>query len=535
MRLIKAGAAALLMMGLYIVPASAYDYPVVGEYNGNYQAVFDAMKAGKCTSMDAELDNLAQNEGVSPDIYRAICFFENNDADKGFATVSGMLDKQDYDEALYVTTLYEKKNPSDARIKKYGGIIHLNIGDVAKAVDELSGYLAVKEDAEVRYALVDVYMILKRYDDAEATLDKSVAKDSDYNLRKARLLVKQGKTSDSIAFLNKIQKNDKNYATGMLFLGDICSATGRNLCARDSYAALKGTETESSVAEKMEKLKERQKPYSLYFSFSEEYDNNVTAVDEDEIDGVSEEDSLRSSVVADVKLNFYPTKYFDKISVGLMNFKSWNYSLHSYDMSSHKLYVQGRRFFGSLMVTPRISAGFTTFDGESYSDNIGMDSSFTYKYNDYTFTVPVFVDFKNYYADSSTGDDDKDGVYYGTSFKVSREFMKKYSVGVSAGYDIEGTRGRDKKATNAKFGLDAGAKITDKISLSLSYEYTDTDYTDSSSDRNDGNYTAGIKGMYRFTDAVFVTLGAAYTENDSNINRYDYNKTVISTAVGYMY
>ncbi len=102
----------------------AYDYPVVGgEYNSNYQRVFEGIKAGNCNGMQADLKNLEEQEGgVSSDIYLAICFFEKSENDEAFKVVDRMMVNQDYDEVLYLTQSMIDKGNGDPRLIKYRGL-----------------------------------------------------------------------------------------------------------------------------------------------------------------------------------------------------------------------------------------------------------------------------------------------------------------------------------------------------------------------------------------------------------------------------
>lgn len=535
MRLFLTGAGVAVFAFCSAAAAFAYDYPVVGDYNQNYQKVFDGIKAGKCTSMDDDLKALSASEGISPDIYRAICFFENKDSDKGYAVLSSMLNNQQYDEVLYICGTLDKKGDKDPRTLKYRGLAYQNIGDSESAARDMSAYLAVQNDDELRKDYVDVLISMKRYDDASAELEKLTVKDGGYGYRAGSIALKQGKVVSALTALRTVPAGDKeNYPAARLMIADICKATGRFICAgKELNNNITSKGYADVVSGRKEQLEKAKKPFSAFIAFSEEYDNNVTSIDQDQLNGVSEKASFRSALAADLKYNIYPSMA-DKMSFGLLNYKSWNYSESDYNVETHQAYFMINQGYDKYdIMLPKITAGVTYLGGEKYSENFSLESSVSYKMDDTVITVPILFEKRNYFSEVSLPAEDRDGWHYSVSANALHAINQSYAAKAYAGYDIESTAGTEKDSRGYKFGLGGIYSYSSDLSFELDADYAYYDYNHSITDRTDDYFSTNLMAMYRLTDAIFLSGGVTWSKTDSSVNAYDYKKTVLNTTVGY--
>lgn len=515
--------------------AFAYDYPVVGEYSSNYGKVFTAIKEGRCDNMKEELSALNEKEGVSPNIYQAICYFENGSDDKGFAVLDSMIQNQEYDEILYLSQTRIESGSEDARFIKYRGLAYFNIGAFRKALKDLEMYLAQKIDEDVLYSLTDIYISLKEFDKASQILEKAEVKNGRYYYRKGRIALREGMVVTALNNLRMVTPQDeKVYPSSKMLIGEICASSKRYICAEKEYTAAASTEEYADTAkEKLEKLDKTKKLFSGFISVGEQYDTNVTSIDENEIPGASEVESGRTYAVADIRLNFYPS-FADTVSVGTMHYKTWNYDLHSYDMSTHKLYFQVKQAYDSFeVVLPKISTAITYFDGERYSRSISGEASFTYKLDTWRFTVPVKVTRSYYDGDEELPEISKDGYKYETAFDVTKTFANRYTFKIGAGYAKDDVDGWLKQKSDTTFNTSLRARLTSRFIPTLAFDYASYDYDDI--DRDDSYYSYSLKAIYFITPQIFLGGGVTWTKTDSNEDAYDYTKTVSEMSVSYSF
>ncbi len=527
----------LLLPLMFISAVSfAHNYPAVGTYNENYQKVFDLMKQGQCSSMDGALSELESSEGISGNIYRSLCFFDNGADAEGYNVFKEMLANEEYDEVLYVCSYIEKQGKRGALLNKYKGNALHNIGDAAGAEKEYRASLEQSEEAETRYMLADLLLAKGDTEKAETELKKSTVRDGGYYLRMGQCGLRNGRLTSAYSDFRQVDKTSPDYPKAQNYLAAMCTASSRYVCAEKSIKNMAAADGyQDTVRIREDSLTSAKKPISLFLLLKEEYDNNVTSVDEDAVDSATQESSFRTSAVADIKYNIY-TPYADKMSIGLFNYKSWNHSLSSYNLQMHKAYFMVKQGYDNFDITlPVISAAVTYFGGEKYSESFAVEASADYKMDSLTLTVPVKIESRNYYSDTSEDDYDKDGVLYAVSAKAVKTFLKKYSAGLSFGVEADDADGFEKDSTSYITELTGSARITDKLSVNASAQYTFSDFADSSDEREDDRYKTDLTVVYKINRSFFVTGGLTWENKDSSSDAYDYEKTVFSTAIGYSY
>lgn len=539
----------MLSAGLFILPflspaaLFAYDYPVIGEYSSTYQKVFDAIKAGKCRDMESELKALSSAEGISDSIYRSICFFENNQQKEGVLGLTLMLENQEYDEMVYVCNTQISKGNKSPELLKYRGLAYFNIGDMNGALADITSYTDQTGDTAMRYTLVDIYMSMNDFDRAEAELEKTSAKDDRYYIRKGKLAYRNGNTLLAVQSFRKVSaENQDRYDQAQSLIADICMMTGRFECAQESIAGIKNLNADFLQIKK-DKMAQLKKPFSIYLSAIEEYDDNVKSENEDV--GASGISSFRTAFVLDAKYNMYPL-WADKAAVGLMNYRSFNMKegLSSYDLEMHKAYVQLTKSTDKVSYTPKLTAGILTLGNEKYYESFGAELGSNVRFDGFSLSVPVKFE-KRSYVSSPDPRADKDGYYYGITGEISKMFAQKYNLTLGAGVNVENTDGADKDNTAYTVSFGTLAAVSPKMTMTFSLDYTYADFYNSAINKNDGSglatiredktYNAGLKSIYKLTDSIFLSGGVTYTDVDSNVPEYKYDKTVFDVSISYAY
>jgi len=523
----------LLFALLFAISANAYDYPAIGGGKG-YENIFKTIESGECGELSDPLKELYDEEGISGNIYMAICLLDSGSYDKGFDTLDLMIEQQEYDEVLYIVNSMESKNIQDVRLLKYKGLAYFNIGAFKIALDNLKKYTQESGDADVVYSIIDIYITLRQFDKAEVELKNITVRDGRYYFRRGRINLKKGNINSAYFDLRMVRKSDVEvYSGAKMLLAELCLSSGRFSCVEKELKAASEGEYKDIAEDKLKRLDERKKKFSAFVSFSEQYDTNVTSVDEDEVNGVSEQKSFRTAIAADLKLNFYPS-YADKVSVGMLNYKTWNHSLSSYNTSVHKIHGAMFRSYDNFdVVFPSASLSLTYFDGEKYQLSGTIEGSVTYKRDRLRIKVPLKVSLRDYYADTSSGSNDRDGYVYTTGLKVTGFLSRKLIVSGEGEYVIDEAEGELKQKREATFKASASYRLSRKLNMTGSYEYGKYDYNNWF--RKDEFQSFGLKGTYRFSNNIFFNGGATFSKMNSEENVYDYEKSVFETSVNYSF
>jgi len=525
----------VLLTVFCLTSAYAYDYPVVGEFNSNYEKVFSDIQKGSCGSMGASLKQLEEAEGISGNIYKAICYFENSQSVAGMKTLDDMILLQEFDEVLYVVQTQMDKGNSASGLKKYRGLAYYNVGALDPALEDLESYVAETQDKDVIYVITDIYIVQRNYAAASETIEKSPDKDAGYNYRKGRIALRSGNFNTALEYLRSIKPEDtKVYPSAKMLIGEICAGSKRFNCAEKEYAEAVKSEDYSDMAQKkITELADRKKLFSGFMSVGLQYDTNVTSVDENEVAGASEVSSGRIYGLADLRLNFYPS-FADSISVGTTHYGTSNENYHDYDMSNHKIYVMMKKAYDDFEFTlPKISVGITYLGGEKYSTSVAGEISGTYKMDTWSFTVPLKIAKYNFMDDENSPDYSKDGYKYESGLVVAKRFMNIYTAKVKALLAHDNVDGDYKVKNDKTLGASITARYFENFIPTFAVDYSKYDY--SNIDRDDDFISVSLKAIYVFTPNIFFGGGITYTNTDSNEDAYDYNKTVTDLSVSYTF
>jgi tetratricopeptide (TPR) repeat protein len=519
---------------LITAAAAAYDYPVVGDFNENYQKVLDQMKKGNCAGMKDELFALESKEGISAAIYLSLCYFEKNEEDKGFLVLDKMLLAQEFDEVLYVVQSRMDKGVQSPKNLKYRGLAYFNIGALASALADFEKYLSTEMDGDIVYTLTDIYMTLKNYEKAESTIERSPnKKGGGYLYRKGRIALRTGKTVSALGYFRMVQPTHTNvYGNTKMLIGEICTGAKRYLCAEKEFTIAAGLEDfKESAAVKMDAMNKSKKAVSGFLSFGEHYDSNVTSVDADEVPGASEVSSLRTYAFADIRLNLYPS-FTDALSIGMLHYKTWNHDIPSYDLGTHKIYAEMKRIYDTYeIIFPRFSAAKTYFGGDSFSQAYSAEASVTYNQDSVSYSVPLRVTYTDYSKKELVEELEKTGYKYETGLNVSMKLSDKYTWKIGGEYAYNDTEGEYKIKNDYIFKTSLGVKLLQKLTATGAFNYTYYSY--SNIDREDDYFTASLKTLYLLTDKIFLGAGITWSKTDSSIDAYDFDKTVTEISISY--
>lgn len=524
-------AAGLLVCAL---SASAYDYPVSGSSTENYQPVFEKISKGECDNMAAELNELAEKEGVSQEFYLGLCYFENNQQEKGYAAVDRMLAAEEFDEALYLLNREEAKGVNTTELSKYKGFAHYGTGNLSAALEYFLKFKSAGgTDAGVHFRTVDIYINTGDLEKAQTELEQGSWKDDRYAYRKGIIELNKGHVQTSLRNFRSVKSapHTEAYANSNYMVAEICAAQKRFACSEKGYDAMASTSPNFS-RQKKEELKNQKKLFGAVIAIGEQYDTNVTSIDEDKVENFSEEESFRTYIFADLKLNFYDVLY-DRIETGLLNYKSWNHSVSEYNAQSHKLYAGFIKKYDDFELTlPYISYALTYMDGEKYSDTFTLEAKGAYLMDSWRFYMPLSLTIRSY--DTDTPDDyNRDGNGYKGGLGVSKTLNKAHMVSLEGNLGAEDTDGKYREVTTSELKLAYTGQIVRDVTLQLDYNTIHYDYKNGG--REDRYHSAGATVLYKFLDRHYLNIGYRFNVNDSNDDYNDYKKHVFDLGVSYFY
>ena len=528
MKLFKGFFAAYLF--LFAGLTFAYEYPYTGDLD-NFKPVFQKISQDKCDELNDDLIKLEKAEGVSPEFYLALCFFENNKPEKGYEAVNRMIDNEEFDEAIYLLNIEEAKENYTASHFKVKGKAAYGQGNLDEA---LKCFLKLKEagtsDAETDYMLVDILLNSGEQEKAEKELEQVKIKDDRYSYRKGFLELNKGNVQTSLKHLRSVKEQpfQDAFASSNYLIGEICEAQERLGCAEKAYSNLE----QNFARQKIENMNKNKKFFGATIAIGEQYDTNVTSVDDDKAENFSEKESFRTYIFADFKLNFYNLLY-DKIETGLLNYKSWNHSVSEYNAQIHKLYAGFiKRYDNFEIELPRLSYTLTYMDDKKYSDTFNVEAKGTYFINSWSIYTPLSISFKNF-DENINSDFNRDGETYSFGLGVSKSFAGNHILTAETKAGVEDTKGKYSRTNTGEFNLGFTTKISEDVTARLSYEAIVYDYKHGG--RKDTYNDLAAIMLYEFSERHFINIGYSFIKNDSNQNINDYKKHVFDIGVNYLY
>lgn len=513
------------------VAAQAYDYPTAGGGDALYQSLFTKIEEGRCEDLTADFEALSSaGEDINPDFYRNLCLFESGNIEDGYKGIEALIAEEDYDEAVYLLDRREQKDPVDSRVYKYRG----DIGDLTGQPDEaLENYKIYKRrsgDPAADYIIIDQYIKRGEYAEAKTDLEAVKVRDERYFTRRAVLGLSTGNTHASLTNMRKAaaSSDPAKSAEASMLLAEMCIAAERYDCAEEAYA--KALPPEELAAYK-ETLNRQKKRFGALIMLGEQYDTNVSSVDEDAADSFSEEESFRTYIAADLKLNFYGGIY-DKTEVGILNYKSWNHSMPDYNAQLHKLYAGFTKKYDSFeLLLPHLSYTYVFMDDKTYSDTFTVKFQGTYIKDTWRFYIPVEFSLKNYRGEKENYS--RDGEVYKGGLGVSKSFGLRHLAKLEAHIAKDDADGKFRQLTKSELNASYTNIITDKLTLRLNADVIYYDYDENS--RHDVYTGAGAALYYKFAERHFISGGYSYYKNDSNKDINDYKKHIIDLSISYLY
>lgn len=510
--------------------AQAFGYPTAGGDESLYTNLFTKIEKGECAELESEFVSLsASGETINNVFYSTLCMIESGKVNEAYKGLETLIHDEDYDEALYLLNLREQKAPTDSKVYKYRGDIYESMAQTADALESYKIYQKRSGDPAADYLIVDFHIKHGDIEKATEELKMVRVRDERFHTRSAALGLIAGNTQTSLKSLRIAEKSQDpiKLAEASRVIADVCLAYERYDCAEKTYANLPTDEAEILT----KSMEQRKKRFGALIMLGEQYDTNVSSVDEDVSDFFSEEDSFRTYIAADLKLNFYGGIY-DKTELGLLNYKAWNHSMPDYNAQLHKAYVGFTKKYDNFeLLLPYLSYTYVLMDDKTYSDTFTVKAQGTYLKDSWRFYIPLEFALKNYRGEKE--DYNRDGEAYKAGLGVSKSFGLRHIAKLEGHIGREEAEGKFRQITKSELNASYTNILTERLTMLIKADGIYYDYDEKG--RHDFYASAGASLFYKLAERHFLSGGYSYYNNNSNDDTNDYDKHIIDISISYLY
>ena len=437
---------------------------------------------------------------------------------------------------MYFLRIFKKSIYSHLFITFFLSLITLQFFSTAAfaEITQASYELAITKAAEkielgeYQSAIYDLEELLRiKPDDENATLYLAIAMSRSDNSQAEHVLKK--------ALAINPQNPRTNLEIGIYYYNRAIFAEAADFFETTIQIA-PGTELSSSAQEYLNNIKKdgAKKRWSLYFSLGGQYDSNVV-LDSDDValpEGISDKSDWRAVIFLSGRYSIlsndaYPT------SVGYSFYQSIHAELDDFNVTDHLLDLKT-----SIRLSPmftlnglysfeHVSAGGDTYNYTHFlspslviSEPRGFSTEIRYEYRD------------NHFEDSDLFEDNSDRTGSNNLIGVIQTIPLGKVVLAKLGYsfDMDSTREDYWDYSGHKGTLEFLFSLPHEIYLTLYGEYYSKDYDDEYPDtdkkRDDDFSVISLSATKIFNDTYSLTIGQYFSNNDSNIKEFEYDRAI---------
>ncbi len=272
------------------------------------------------------------------------------------------------------------------------------------------------------------------------------------------------------------------------------------------------------------------KPYSLYLKIGYQYDGNVRLEPLDMDMYADEDDSAFEGYVSGT-YNFINRRDV-QTGIGYSHCQTWHNELSKYDLTGSiiRLYTTCR--FEPLTFGLTYTPSFFRLDSESYLKRHQLKPELTWKASENFFTRVSYNYYHNDYSDSDAfpDNDARDGYTNAVSLDAYYSVLNKkgYLFG-GMGYEANAASGSEESYDQISMKMGLYFKLPWAFDFNLVGKYYDKKYDEK---RDDSKYFGSISLSRRlYYDWLGMLAEFDYTKNDSNIERYEYDRKVMGLSL----
>lgn len=414
-----------------------------------------------------------------------------------------------YDEAYSHLNHAWNINPSISGLAYDMGYVNYQIGDFAKASGFFKG--AAKQDPSDVLALY--------YGGVSLFKEQKYREALDYLSRASDM-------SPSV-------KANGYYYAGICYkeTGDLNSALEKMTYARDNATSQSLMESASNWIDAINKQIRETAPYSLYFKLGYQFDDNVQL---DPVDQDLYADEVDSLAVAYLSGRYDILDDSDlTMGVGYSHYQTMHNDLDTYDLMGSAVDIYATYKSDPFTYGIRYIPTYYWLDSDSYLRIHQLRPELSWRINRNLTTRVSYRYSQNTYFQGHNKDSDTHEIY----MDVYRDLNKEDAyVNAAAAYEINTADHPDEDYTQIKLKAALSYPIPWDFTILFMGKYYDQSYDNVDTyygvARKDAKYNLSLTLSHRiFFDWMSVMGTYSYTNNDSNINDYQYERTVIGLSL----
>jgi len=457
------------------------------------------------------------------------------------------LDQKQYGDAEKILAGLAKNYSDQWEVNYYLGLVKAGKGENEEAEKYLrAASKLAPEDLGIRADLAAVLMNLNRPGEARQELDAVVQKEPN-NARALYLrgvcLIQQDDCSSAEADLKKAKDLNPAYEAEISYYQGVCAArSGKAIEARRHFDQAIETGPGTVWADRANQALTRipkKNPWFVGADIFYQYDSNIVPVsDEDALpEQISDIDDSRAVIWF---IGGYRPLIREQGEIGLEYhfYNSWHFEVEEVNLQIHQGVVNGFYNFEIGKLPARVWAQYRYQyaglgnDFDYYSTNHRGNLAFflaetktlvtelNYQYDNEVFDEPGEDDFDR--------DNSSHMVMLGQHFYVWNNLLDLSAFGR---YEAVQAEGRNYDAN--RYGGRAMARLSEwnKFAGWVFFDYDYRDYYDSTYDRLDRVYSTGLEIQYQIIKYLAVFAGASFSNYDSNLDNYEYDREIYSVGL----
>jgi|GEM_PF-4075418 len=451
--------------------------------------------------------------------------------------------------ALRKFTEAAKAEPNNAQAHHYRGVTLLKLNQPEAAIQALSKARDLNPEMEdVNLDLGQAYQELGKLDEAEQAYREEIKghpDNADAHFSLGYLLFTKGRYEECIAKFAKARELDpKLGAAARFYEGAALFKTGKAAEAKTAFNQVLGMnpspEITAAAKKYLEAIKTKapKKNWGLVGSMIYQWDSNVVAASHDAIfpltigeDQVSGQEDWRTVLTLSGYYRFTPVKPWI-VEARYSFYQSFHNELHIFNLQNHSPAItisRTQKLLGrDFMVALDYSFGEALMDTDLswYSVNHWITSSFTIKWSKsltetlgYRFNIEDFREMNpNRDNTSNTVFDRLSWVFWNRRASLSHMVGMDFEESEDQAYDVQ--------RFWTRLALGAMLPLKVKTKLSLGYEY-ENHQNDDVLEREDHAYSIEFLLFRSIWGPLEANVGVVYKENQSNVDSFSYDRTIV--------
>lgn len=437
-------------------------------------------------------------------------------------------------------------NPDNPLYYQYLGKTYLEMGRFEDALAHFNTARAISPElAGLDEDLANLYYKMSDYKQA-AALFADIAKEDPSNVIAHYYggisLLKLERYHEAIDYFAAASEKSPTVKTnGYYYLGICYQKVGKTDKAIDAFTYVQTHAAPGALKENagkwldaIAKEKKARKPFSLYLKIGGQYDDNVRLEPLDQ-DLYADEDDTAAIGHFMGRYNIINRKDFT-FGVGYSHYQAYYNDLSEFDLTGSTGTVFAKYRLQPFVFGLSYLPSYYWVDYDSYLRQHQIRPDVTYP-----FTKNFLGKFAYTYSDKEYFDgEDRDGYAHEGYLDLYYSINKNYRIFGGGGYEVNDARHPDEDYDEYKTKIGCTIKAPWKLDLILTGKYKARRYANEDSllaeTREDDQYAAKLSlSRPVFFDWLRLMLEYQYTNNQSNIEDFEYDRNLVTVSMTVRY